>query len=182
MNPQANLPAGFTNNISVNPQIPRQVPQIRPPQVNLQSVPPEVLNSIRSQLLEQMHDGGNGPVAEVPVLNNDDSYSLLGFALQKKYVYIILFLLLLVVGYYVWKWYTKPSKNDDLDEDDEDDEDEDDEDLPFDGMAGYPSAENKQLMQQQLMQQQLMQQQLMQQQRKMAEQQKNAKDDKGDEE
>ena len=181
-NIQPNLAAGFRNNAPPNPQLqmPRQPQQPMAPQrVNLQSVPPEILHSIRNQLLEEM----NAPfVPQLPVDvqgGGDDSYSIFGFALQRKYVYIIACILLIVLGYYLWKWYTgKPSKQSKNNDDDEE-ESEYDEDLEFDGMLGYPDQgpQNK-LMQQQIMQQQLMQQQMMQ--RKMAEQQ--AKEEKNKEE
>jgi hypothetical protein len=184
-NIQSNLAAGFQNNVHTNPQIQSKY---RQPQVNLNTVPPEVLNSIKTQLLDQMQQGQGQMQNNIPVNNPDtgvgvrvdDAYSLLGFSLQRKYVYIIGCILLLGVGYYLWKWYnSKP-----IDEDDESEyEDDDDDDMEFDGMLGYPNTNNQQdqqnrLMQQQLMQQQLMQQQMMQ--RKLAEQQQ--KNDKSDEE
>lgn len=171
-NIQPNLAAGFQNN-APGPQVPQvpQVPQMpRPRHVNLQTVPPEIIQSVRTQLLEQMNGNPQGPMQPNPVLGPevvDDAYNLFGFSLQRKYVYIIVTIFLLVVGYYLWKWYNARPLSDDED----DDESEYDEDLEFDGMLGYPDMANQQnkLMQQQLMQQQLMQQQMMQ--RKLAEQQ-----------
>ena len=187
-NMQSNLASGFRNNAPApgnpTPQ-PRPQPQYRQPQVNLQSVPPEVLNSIRNQLLDEM----NGPIAPIAnggeiaeVNGGDDSFGLFGFSLQRKYVYIIGCIFLLIVGYYLWKWYnSKPTNKNNEDTDDEESESDYEDDIEFDGMLGYPEGPNKQnkLMQEQLMQQQLMQQQLMQQQmmqRKLAEQQKKTKD------
>lgn len=177
---QPNLAAGFRNNTPANqPQpLPRGPPPMqggqpmRPQHVNLQTVPPEVLQSIRTQLLEEMNGGGPQGPNPNPIPGDinvgDDSYSILGFSLQRKYVYIIACILLLIVGYYLWKWYT--SKPAPVVADDDESEDEE-QDFEFDGMLGYPDqAQQNRLMQQQLMQQQLMQQQMMQ--RKLAEQQK----------
>ena len=59
------------------------------------------------------------------VANEGDSFNVFGQSIQKKYVYILGVLLLLAVGYFVWKWYSnKKQKDEDDDEEDEDEEDE----------------------------------------------------------
>lgn len=60
------------------------------------------------------------------VTNPANTMVIFGQTIQKKYVYILGAILLLVVSYYAWKWYTnKKSKEDDDEDDDEDNEQED---------------------------------------------------------
>lgn len=51
---------------------------------------------------------------------SNDTITILGQTLQKKYVYIVGAILLLTVVYFVYKWYNKKDLNMDLDNYDED--------------------------------------------------------------
>ncbi|ARF11717.1 hypothetical protein Klosneuvirus_2_153 [Klosneuvirus KNV1] len=126
-----NLQAGFRNNIG-----PQQVEL--PPPPSLQHMVPRA-------------------PAEIQIAGVDENViNVLGMAFQKKYFYLFVGLIVLVAGYFLWKWYSgkggkkKRYVNDD-DEDDEDDDDEDDE--SFDMLPN----QNQLLMQQMLQQQQLQQ-------------------------
>jgi len=125
-----NLQAGFRNNIG-----PQQVEL--PPPSSLQHMVPR------------------GP-AEIQVAGVDENViNVLGMAFQKKYFYLFVGLIVLVAGYFLWKWYSgKGSKKKRfVQEDDEDDDDDDDDDESFDMLPN----QNQLLMQQMLQQQQLQQ-------------------------
>lgn len=124
-----NLQAGFKNNIG--PQV-----ELPPPQVLQHMVP-------------------KAPT-ELQVMPTDDNLiNVLGMAFQKKYFYLFVGLIVLVAGYFLWKWYgDKGGKKKRRVADDESDDESDDEDEEsFDMMPN----QNQLLMQQMLQQQQLQQ-------------------------
>ena len=132
-----NLQAGFKNNIG-----PLQV-ELPPQPVIMQHMIPRAPAGIPT---------------EIQVAGNADEniINVLGMVFQKKYFYLFIGLIVLVSGYFLWKWYggkggKKKRFNNDDDEDD--DEDEDDDDDSYDMLPN----QNQLLMQQMLQQQQLQQ-------------------------
>lgn len=100
-----NLAAGFKNMpYAQGPSIPAPFPvQTMPPQIQPVQMAPAPVQSI------------------VPAVGGDTStYNIFGQVIQKKYVYILLFIAAVAVGYMIYKWYYGKSKTED--EDDEDDE------------------------------------------------------------
>lgn len=112
---QPNLAAGFKNNIG--PQIPQvpQVPQV--PQMSQMSQMPQMQQMTQMQQvpqMQQMPQIQQGGI--IQQLNNDqvianiDTISIFGQAIQKKYFYLFLVLILAVIGYFIWKWYSGKEK------------------------------------------------------------------------
>lgn len=128
----ANLPAGFKNNF---------VPQNVPSPMN---IPPNI-----DQAIMQM-----------PSMDSD-TINILGQVLPKKYFYLFLVFVLAAVGYFLWKWYNKKSKDSD-DEDDENDDGNENDDDDSQMMPVYPSGQLDPQQHQMLMNQLLQQQQMMQ--------------------
>jgi hypothetical protein len=79
------------------------------------------------------------PAATVPIIipevADTNVFSIFGQSIQKKYIYIVLFLVLLLVAYLIWKWYNKKggkNKNNDSESFEDDDEE----------FSGYPPNQN----------------------------------------
>lgn len=138
-----NLQAGFRNNIG-----PQQV-ELPPPPVLQHMVP------------------GVQAALQVAGSVDENAITVLGMAFQKKYFYLFVGLIVLVVGYFLWKWYSgkgnKKKRFMNNDDDDDDDEEEDD-DESFDMMPNQNQLLMQQMLQQQQLQQMMAQKNLQQQQ------------------
>lgn len=107
-----NLAAGLKHNPTNVPNIQQfQVPQTAPQAVAPTPAPAPVPSQVP---------------ALVPVAGTEETMTILGMVLQKKYVYIIGFLIVAAVLYFAWNYYNKNKQ-----EDKEEDYDDDDDELPF---------------------------------------------------
>lgn len=81
--------------------------------------------------------------AAVPNFPNQDiplnTITIFGQAFQKKYVYILGFILLIVVIYLIWKWYSKGKKSDDDDDESNDEEFQNEKQMRHMGMNFPPN-------------------------------------------
>ena len=115
-----NLQAGFRNNIG--PQQMMEMPQ-------------QMAQQMAPQMMQHMVPSQPNMMQAVGGAIDDNVITVLGMAFQKRYVYIFVGLVVLVAGYFLWKWYGESGKSnkkkqyDDEEEDDEDDEDDDEESL-----------------------------------------------------
>ena len=125
-----NLQAGFKNNIG--PQV-----ELPPPQV-LQHMIPKAPTEL--QVMPSI---------------DENMVTVFGMVFQKRYFYLFVGLIVLVAGYFLWKWYGGKGgkKKRHHTEDDEEEEEESEDDESFDMMPN----QNQLLMQQMLQQQQLQQ-------------------------
>jgi len=169
-----NLAAGFRNNIGpmnggpVQMQMPQQ--NIVPANLQQQLVhTPQFQQPNGLQGMPQQMVAGGDVGGDVV-----DTISVFGQVFQRRYFYLFLIVLLGLVGYFVWKWYSGKKKNggdDDSDDDDSDDSDENDFDIDqqmdmnqmnnMNNMNnGMPNNQQlmKQLLQQQMMAQKMKQQ------------------------
>lgn len=124
-----NLAAGFKNNIGC------PVPQgsignvmNQSGQPNLQQV--QIPQNIGMQMMQpQLHHPqmNNYPNMVNQCAGTDaNTISIFGQMFQKKYFYLFIVFILLIIGYFVWKWYSGKKKDND------DDEDEENEDFGYD--------------------------------------------------
>ena len=166
------------NQGSFNP--PRQnIARVRPPidmmqPTNIPQQMPQIdqllkLSPAQIQQLLQLQQSGL-PNLQDPNLDKSlvavdpTTITIFGNSFQKKYFYIFLGIIFLIIVYFLWKWYTnKNNKNDD----DIESDDEEEGNYPVNYMGGPPNpSQIPPHIQQQLYQQQMMQQQMMQQQMK----------------
>jgi len=123
VNPSPNIVAGFKNNIGPATQNfqmppPQQIPvltQLQPlpqqlPQPQLQ---PQLQPQPQSQPQLQLQQVD--PVTQVTgaitqVVTVTDTYSIFGYDLQKKYIYIAFVILFGICVYFLWKWWYGPKK------------------------------------------------------------------------
>ena len=118
--PISNLVSGIKNNIDpklVQNIIPQNFqPNIQP---TTQYSAPKL---IPQNYMEQSPNAGN----LLKTSEGDNTMKIFGQSIQKKYVYIIGFIVLVIIGYFIYKWYftkkTSTQESDDEDEDDEEDE------------------------------------------------------------
>jgi hypothetical protein len=97
-----NIVSGFKNN-NFLPPTPLPIPQQQAPSVNQVQLPPPQTQMQLDQIVQQQI---------VPDLTPDvDTMSIFGFALQKKYVYIAIVIILGILAYFLWKWWYGPKKS-----------------------------------------------------------------------
>ncbi len=63
-----------------------------------------------------------------------DVITIFGYGIQKKYFYLVCALVVLAVGYFIWRWYTNRKTDDDESSDDSENSDElsdNDENMPL---------------------------------------------------
>ena len=139
-NPQIqppNIVAGFKNNIV--PQMPQQ-PQISqmPQQMPQQLLPaPEIPQAIIPQQIIPQTPQQIIPQPSQQITVPLDAYAIFGYEIQKKYMYIIMIIVLGLVAYFVWKWLYGPKKSrkhripvEEHEEEEEEEEEEDDVYIP----------------------------------------------------
>jgi hypothetical protein len=130
-----NLVSGFKNNIAFPTQqptmsvgqLPSPVPQIQVPQMQIPLSPPVQAPQMQVQQVPQMQQMTQYvPQQMMPIQSNIvtdvDVYNIFGQAIQKKYVYGLLIIVLIVFGYLLWSWYNRKSVSDDEEDGEEDDD------------------------------------------------------------
>lgn len=142
-----NITAGFKNNI-----IPQQIQQPTIQQIQ-QPLPQPLPIEIPQPIIQN-------PIPQQPIIQNPipdqtliitpklpplpsipDAYTIFGYELQKKYVYIAFILVLGLLAYFLWKWWVTPKKvkkskhapyvPDEEEYEEEEEEDEEDEEEVF---------------------------------------------------
>ena len=99
-----------TSNIVAGLNIPSQINAIPRPQVYAQPQvqPQQVHAQMATQVAGQVQQSQvQQSLQSLQSLNQNDVIMLFGQTIQKKYAYIIGGILLLAVGYMLWKWYNK---------------------------------------------------------------------------
>jgi hypothetical protein len=134
-----NIVAGFKNNIGPSVQIQPTMSQTLPPtplQQPYQALPqvsPQVVQQVQLPPPQTQLEIMQPVTAIVPTL---DTLSILGYELQKKYVYIAAVIILGILAYFIWKWWVGPQKKSkkgkhvqDEEEYEEDDDEEEEDDV-----------------------------------------------------
>jgi cbb3-type cytochrome oxidase subunit 3 len=127
VNPSPNIVAGFKNNIGPATQNFQMPPQQIPVLTQLQPLPQPLPQPVLTQPLPQPHSQPQlqpqpqlqlqqvDPVTQVTgaitqVVTVTDTYSIFGYDLQKKYIYIAFVILFGICVYFLWKWWYGPKK------------------------------------------------------------------------
>jgi hypothetical protein len=140
-----NIAAGFKNSIGPSVQNYPPLPQMQIPQVPQVPVPTQIVQTLAPDPMSIPMIAA--PDAIVPV--NLDVYSIFGYELQKKYLYIGFIIVLGIMAYFLWKWWVGPKKTkkgrvpqdvEEYTEEEEEGEEEEEEDEVY--IPQYPPKTN----------------------------------------